>query len=145
MNARRVLLVEDNPQDEKLTLRALQNLNIGNQIDVARDGAEALDYLFRRGVYARIANQPLPGVVLLDIKLPRLSGIEVLEQLRADASTRAMPVIMLTSSDEGRDIDESYRKGANSYVRKPVDAGEFAQAVSQIGRYWLRLNELPKG
>ena len=143
MEQRKVLLVEDNPQDEKLTLRALRKLNLANEIDVVRDGAEALDYLWRRNAFAELRDEPLPAVVLLDIKLPKLSGIDVLGELRAHDATRILPVVMLTSSDEDRDMIASYRNGANSYVRKPVDAGEFAAAVGQLGVYWLALNELP--
>lgn len=144
MDRRRVLLVEDNPQDERLTLRALRKLQLANEIDVVRDGAEALDYLYGTGAHAERAGQPLPAVVLLDIKLPKLSGIEVLARLRAESSTQTLPVVMLTSSDEDRDIVDSYRNGANSYVRKPVDAGEFVKTVAQLGLYWLALNELPR-
>lgn len=143
MESRRVLLVEDNPQDEKLTLRALRNINVGNDIDVVRDGAEALDYLFQRNAYADRAGQPPPAVILLDIKLPKISGLDVLEALRANEATRNVPAVMLTSSDEDRDVIQSYLKGANSYVRKPVDAGEFSRAVAQLGMYWLILNEPP--
>jgi CheY-like chemotaxis protein len=144
MDRRKVLLVEDNPQDEKLTLRALRKLRLANEIVVVRDGAEALDFLFSRGPYADPAGQVLPAVVLLDINLPKLSGIDVLAQLRAQPATRTLPVVMLTSSDEERDIIDSYRHGANSYVRKPVDAGEFAKAVAELGLYWLALNEPPR-
>lgn len=143
MIGRKILLVEDNPQDEKLTLRALQKLQVVNEIDVVRDGSEALDYLWRRGAYANRVGQALPAVVLLDIKLPKLSGIDVLMQLRNDETTHTLPVVMLTSSDEEQDIADSYRNGANSYVRKPVNAGEFAEAVARLGLYWLALNELP--
>ncbi|MCB1800807.1 MAG: response regulator [Gammaproteobacteria bacterium] len=143
MIRRKILLVEDNPQDEKLTLRALQKLQVVNEIDVVRDGSEALDYLWRRGAYANRVGQALPAVVLLDIKLPKLSGIDVLMQLRNDETTHTLPVVMLTSSDEEQDIADSYRNGANSYVRKPVNAGEFAEAVARLGLYWLALNELP--
>lgn len=144
MDRRKVLLVEDNPQDEKLTLRALRKLQLANEIDVVRDGVEALDYLWSRGAYEGRDGHALPAVVLLDIKLPMLSGIDVLTQLRGDARTQTLPVVMLTSSDEDRDIVDSYRNGANSYVRKPVEAGEFAKAVAQLGIYWLALNELPR-
>ena len=143
MDSRKVLLVEDNPQDEKLTLRALRNIHVANDIDVVRDGAEALDYLLQRGAHADKAGQPLPAVVLLDIKLPKMDGIEVLAAIRADEALRTVPVVMLTSSDEDRDVIRSYMHGANSYVRKPVDAGEFSRAVAQLGLYWLILNEPP--
>lgn len=143
MIRRKILLVEDNPQDEKLTLRALQKLQVVNEVDVVRDGAEALDYLWCRGAYADRAGKALPAVVLLDIKLPKLSGLDVLMQLRSEETTRTLPVVMLTSSDEEQDIVDSYRNGANSYVRKPVNAGEFADAVARLGLYWLALNEIP--
>lgn len=143
MDSRKVLLVEDNPQDEKLTLRALRNIHVANDIDVVRDGAEALDYLLQRGDHADKAGQPPPAVVLLDIKLPKMDGIEVLSAIRADEALRTVPVVMLTSSDEDRDVIRSYMHGANSYVRKPVDAAEFSRAVAQLGLYWLILNEPP--
>jgi CheY-like chemotaxis protein len=143
MDSRKVLLVEDNPQDEKLTLRALRNVHVANDIDVVRDGAEALDYLLQRGDHADKAGQPPPAVVLLDIKLPKMDGIEVLSAIRADEALRTVPVVMLTSSDEDRDVIRSYMHGANSYVRKPVDAAEFSRAVAQLGLYWLILNEPP--
>lgn len=140
---RRLLLVEDDPQDEQLTLRALHKANLGNPIDIVRDGAEALQYLFREGAYAGRPAHRQPAVVLLDLKLPKLSGLEVLERLRADARTRTLPVVILTSSDEQRDLVKSYELGANSYVRKPVEFAAFTEAVSQLGLYWLVLNELP--
>lgn len=143
MDRRKVLLVEDNPQDEKLTLRALRQLNLGNGIDVVRDGDEALAYLLRRGAFALLASDPLPAVVLLDLKLPKLGGLDVLAALRAEEATRALPVVILTSSDDEHDVLQSYLGGANSYVRKPVDPGEFARAVAQLGLYWLILNEVP--
>lgn len=141
---RKILLVEDNPQDEKLTLRALRRINIANSIDVVRDGAEALDYLFRRKAYTGLAGQPMPAVVLLDIKLPKMSGLEVLAALRQHEPTRNLPVVMLTSSNEDSDVLHSYRSGANSYVRKPVEAGEFTEAVARVGLYWMVLNEPPR-
>lgn len=144
MKGRRILLVEDNPQDERLTLRALRRISIANAIDVVRDGAEALDYLLRRGAYAELADEPLPAVVLLDIMLPKMSGLEVLAALREHARTRNLPVVVLTSSDEDSDVLQSYRSGANSYVRKPVDAGEFTEAVARLGLYWLLLNQPPR-
>lgn len=143
MDSRKVLLVEDNPQDEKLTLRALRSIHVANEVDVVRDGAEALDYLLQRGEHADKAGQQPPAVVLLDIKLPKMDGIEVLTAIRADQALRTLPVVMLTSSDEDRDVIRSYMHGANSYVRKPVDASEFSRAVAQLGLYWLILNEPP--
>lgn len=138
-----ILLVEDNPDDEALTLRALRKNRIANEVVVAHDGAEALDYLFGTGAYAgRDARLP-PQVVLLDLKLPKVEGLEVLRRLRADPRTRLLPVVILTSSKEDRDLVESYGRGANSYVRKPVDFGAFLEAVRQLGLYWLVLNEPP--
>jgi CheY-like chemotaxis protein len=139
-----ILLVEDNPQDEMLTLRALRKANLGNRIDVVRDGQQALDYVFRQGEFADRDSADLPTVVLLDIGLPRLSGLEVLERLRADPRTLLLPVVMLTSSDEERDRFRSYQIGANSFVRKPVDFGEFAETVGRLGVYWLATNEPPQ-
>jgi two-component system response regulator len=128
-----ILLVEDNADDEQLTLRAMRQSEVPNMIRVARDGAEALEHLFAPG--AR-----LPDLILLDLKLPKVSGLEVLQRLRADERTRALPVVVLTSSDEERDIVESYSLGANSYIRKPVDFDEFIDAVRQLGLYWLSMN-----
>ena len=145
MNTKTILLVEDNLQDEMLTLRALRKANLSNQIDVARDGQQALDYLFREGEFAGREGTDLPAVVLLDIGLPRLSGLEILEQLRADTRTALLPVVILTSSDEERDRLKSYEKGANSFVRKPVDFAEFADTVARLGVYWLATNEPPPG
>ncbi len=141
---RKILLVEDNPQDEKLTLRALRRINIANGVDVVRDGAEALDYLLRRKAFSGLAGQPMPAVVLLDIKLPKMSGLEVLAALRQQEQTRNLPVVMLTSSNEDSDVLQSYRSGANSFVRKPVEAGEFTEAVARLGLYWMVLNEPPR-
>ena len=138
-----ILLVEDNSDDEALTLRALRKNNISNQVVVARDGVEALDYLFSRGAYAGRELSGMPVVVLLDLKLPRLDGLEVLRSLRADERTRLVPVVVLTSSREQQDQIDSYSRGANSYVRKPVDFLEFTEAVRQLGLYWLLLNEPP--
>jgi two-component system response regulator len=135
-----ILLVEDDPNDVALTLRALKQHNITNDITVAHDGAEALDYLFARGAHAGRSGNDLPTVVLLDLKLPKVDGLEVLKQLRGNERTKLMPVVILTSSDEERDIVEGYRLGANSYVRKPVEFEEFAEAVRQLGLYWLLLN-----
>lgn len=136
-----ILLVEDNPDDEKLTIRALKKQNIQNKVIVARDGAEALDYLFAQGSYQGRDISDLPQVVLLDLKLPKLNGLDVLKRIRADERTRSLPVVMLTTSNEEKDIIESYHLGANSYVRKPVDFVEFAQAVNTLGMYWLLLNQ----
>jgi len=146
MNNKIILLVEDDPDDEALTLRALKKNRILNEVKVTRDGVEALDYLFGRGDYAGRDTGALPQVVLLDLRLPRLDGLEVLRQLRADERTCLLPIVVLTSSDEERDIVESYRLGANSYVRKPIDFSQFSEAVRQLGLYWLVLNEgLPEG
>jgi two-component system response regulator len=138
-----VLLVEDNADDEALTLRALSRDGIRHRIDVTHDGVEALDYLFARGPHAARAGLPLPAVTLLDLKLPRVDGLEVLRQVRADARTRHLPVVILTSSREDEDLLQSYGLGANSYIRKPVDFVQFTEAVRQIGNYWLVLNEDP--
>ena len=140
-----ILLVEDDPDDEALTLRALRRGGIEHALVVARDGVEALDYLFGTGQHAGRDLAVMPQLVLLDLKLPRLDGLGVLGRLRADERTRLLPVVILTSSDEERDRLEGYRHGANSYVRKPVDYGEFAEAVRQLGLYWLVLNEPPPG
>ena len=136
-----ILLVEDNADDEALTLRALKKNNIHNEVVVARDGVEALDYLFGTGAYAGRDLTRMPQVVLLDLKLPKIDGLQVLERLRANARTRLLPVVILTSSKEQQDLVEGYRLGANSYVRKPVDFGKFMEAVRQLGLYWLILNE----
>ncbi len=143
MNDRNLLLVEDDPQDEKLALRALAKMHIANKIDVTRDGPEALDYLFCQGQFSDRNPEEYPAVVLLDIRLPKLNGLEVLEQIRSDPRTRNLPVVLLTSSDDAGDVRDGYRLGANSYVRKPLDPMEFTTAVSQLGLYWLILNELP--
>jgi two-component system response regulator len=141
-----ILLVEDNPDDELLTLRAFKKGNILNDVVVARDGVEALDYLFCEGQYADRDKNLMPQVVLLDLKLPKLDGLEVLRRLRADERTQLLPIVILTSSDEEQDIVDSYRLGANSYIRKPVDFQQFGEAVQQLGLYWLLLNQgLPKG
>lgn len=144
MNAgKAILLVEDNPDDEALTLRAFRKNNIRNEVVVARDGAEALDYLFARGQYAGRNAADLPQVVLLDLKLPKVDGIEVLRQVRGDPRTRMLPIVVLTSSKEDRDLSECYRLGCNSYVRKPVDFDQFINAARQLELYWLLLNETP--
>ena len=141
MGRKMILLVEDNPDDEALTLRALQKNNIGNRIVVVRDGAEALDFLFCQGNHAGRDPKDIPQVILLDLKLPKIDGLEVLRRLRADERTRLLPVVVLTSSKEEHDIANSYSTGANSYVRKPVDFNQFLEAVRQLGLYWLVLNE----
>lgn len=140
-----ILLVEDNPQDEMLILRSLRKVNLANQVDVARDGQQALDYLFREGEFAARNGPELPAVVLLDINLPRVNGLEVLEKLRADPRTSLLPVVILTSSDEERDRLRSYEQGANSFVRKPLDFTDFAEAVARLGVYWLATNIPPRG
>jgi two-component system response regulator len=138
-----ILLVEDNPDDEALTLRALKKNNIVNQVVVLRDGAEALEYLFATGKYSgRDVNQ-MPQVILLDLKLPKVDGLEVLRQLRANEFTKLLPVVILTSSNEEQDRFRGYDLGANSYVRKPVDFNNFIEAVRQLGLYWLVFNERP--
>ncbi|MFN2301741.1 MAG: response regulator [Gammaproteobacteria bacterium] len=139
-----LLLVEDNPSDEELTLRALRKHNIVNEVVVARDGVEALEYLFGEGKYAGRDVTETPALVLLDLKLPRVSGLEVLQRIRSDERTKTLPVVVLTSSSQDEDILSSYRLGANSYVRKPVRFSDFSEAVRQLGVYWLLLNESPK-
>ena len=141
MNDRVILLVEDNPKDEELTLRAFKKSNILNPVVVARDGVEALDYLFARGGHANREPAALPQLILLDLKLPKVDGLEVLRTLRADERTKLLPVVVLTSSNEEQDLIRSYSLGANSYVRKPVDFAQFLDAVRQLGLYWLILNE----
>lgn len=136
-----ILLVEDNESDEELTIRSLRKGNITNEVVVARDGSEALEYLFRIGKYADWHKSQMPGVVLLDLKLPKLNGLDVLKRMRADQRTQLIPVVILTSSSEEKDILQSYRYGANSYVRKPVEFAAFAEAVANLGLYWVRLNE----
>jgi two-component system, response regulator len=138
-----ILLVEDNPDDEALTRRAFEKNNVGNDLIVVRDGAEALDYLFGTGQYAGRDLARQPQVVLLDLKLPKIDGLEVLRRLRADDRTRLLPVVILTSSNEERDLVSGYSLGANSYVRKPVDFSDFSEAARQLGCYWLLLNEPP--
>ena len=136
-----ILLVEDNANDELLTLRALRKHNIQNKVVVARDGAEALDYLFSRGVHANRQPADPPDLILLDLNLPKIGGLEVLRRIRADERTRHLQVVILTTSTERRDIADAYRLGANSFVRKPVSYAEFAEAVRVLGAYWLTINE----
>jgi two-component system response regulator len=143
MTGKAILLVEDNPDDEALTLRAFRKNNIRNDVIVARDGVEALDYLFATGPHAGRDVADQPQVVLLDLKLPRIDGLEVLRRLRADERTHLLPIVILTSSKEERDLIEGYRLGCNSYVRKPVDFDEFIEAAHQLGLYWLLMNEPP--
>ena len=136
-------MVEDNPNDEALTLRALKKHNILNPVVVARDGAEALDYLFRRGAHAGRDADEVPQVILLDLNLPKIGGLEVLKQIRADDKTKLLPVVILTSSKEERDLSEGYRSGCNSYVVKPVDFAQFSDAIKELGLYWLVVNQPP--
>jgi two-component system response regulator len=138
-----ILLVEDNPDDEKLTVRALKKNNIVNEVAIARDGAEALDYLFATGAHSSWDAKALPALVLLDLKLPKLDGLEVLRRIRADERTMRLPVVILTSSKEEQDLTQAYNGGVNSYIRKPVDFMEFTEVVRQLGLYWLVLNEKP--
>jgi CheY-like chemotaxis protein len=140
-----ILLVEDNPDDVEMTLHALKENNLSNRIEVVRDGAEALDFVFCTGAHVtRSANQS-PKVILLDLKLPKVDGLEVLKRLKSDSRTRTIPVVVLTSSREERDIVESYQLGVNSYIVKPVDFEQFTESVRHLGLYWLLLNEPPAG
>ena len=143
MKERKILLVEDRQDDIDLTLRSLKDNKITNKVDVVRDGAEALDYLFGKGAYSLRNIEDLPSVILLDIKLPKIDGIEVLKRLRADERTKPLPVVILTSSREESDLINGYKFGCNSYVRKPVEFEEFNKAVRELGLYWLLLNEPP--
>lgn len=143
MQSSLVLMVEDNPDDEALTLRALRKSNLDMQVDVVRDGVEALAYLFGGMEAGGREPGPLPQVMLLDLKLPKMTGLEILRRVRANARTRLMPVVVLTTSNEERDLIESYGLGANSYIRKPVDFGQFMETVRQLGIYWLTMNEIP--
>ena len=143
MEDKMILLVEDNPDDEALTLRALKKNNIGNRVVVVRDGAEALEFLFCTGAHADRDPREKPQVILLDLKLPKVDGMEVLRRIRADPSTRTLPVVILTSSKEEQDVINSYLIGVNSYIRKPVDFIQFVEAIRQLGLYWLVLNEAP--
>ncbi len=140
MNNKVILLVEDNPDDEALTIRALKKNNIANEVVVAHDGVEALDYIFAQGQYAGRDISEHPQVILLDLNLPRIDGHEVLKRIRADKRTSRIPVVILTTSDEDQDIIQSYDNGANSYIRKPVDFDQFMEAIRKLGMYWLVLN-----
>ena len=144
LTSKAILLVEDNAQDEELTIRALRKSNIMNKVVVAHDGEEALDYLFGRGQYEGRNLEPAPAVVLLDLKLPKLNGLEVLRALRADPRTVRVPVVILTSSKEEQTIAEGYDIGANSYICKPVDFEKFTEAIARLGMYWVLLNEPPR-
>lgn len=143
MKGTTILLVEDTADDEQLVKRVFTKINLINKLVVVRDGAEALDYLYGTGVHANRDTTQMPAVVFLDLKLPKVSGLEVLRRIRADERTRLLPVVILSSSQEEQDLTQSYSLGANSYVRKPVDFTEFTEAVQQLGFYWLLLNELP--
>jgi two-component system response regulator len=138
-----ILLVEDNPDDEELTLLALAESRVSSPIVVVRDGSEAVDYLFGEGIHAGRDPSVTPRMILLDLKLPKIDGLEVLRRVRAHTATRLTPIVVLTTSREDRDLSESYRLGANSYIRKPVDFAQFSQAVRQLSHYWLGLNEAP--
>jgi two-component system response regulator len=143
MEDKMILLVEDNPDDEALTIRALKKNNIGNRLVIVRDGVEAIDFLFGNGSYKDRDLKDVPQVILLDLKLPKMDGLEVLRRIRENETTRLLPVVILTSSKEEQDILKGYKLGANSYVRKPVDFDQFVEAVRQLGLYWLVLNESP--
>lgn len=143
MTEKMILLVEDNPDDEALTIRALNKNKIANNLSIVRDGVEALDFLFCTGPYSNRDPHDMPEVVLLDLKLPKVDGLEVLRQVRADQRTRLLPVVILTSSKEEQDLIKSYSLGANSYIRKPVDFSQFVEAIHQLEMYWLVLNEPP--
>ncbi|MBW2246139.1 MAG: response regulator [Deltaproteobacteria bacterium] len=143
MRKKIILLVEDNPDDELLAIRALEKNNIMNEVVVARDGAEALDYLFGAGAYTGRDMSVMPQIILLDLKLPKIDGLEVLRRLRNNERTKLLPVVVLTSSKEDRDLTECYSLGANSYIRKPVNFAQFTEAIRQLGLYWLVLNESP--
>ena len=141
METKVILLVEDNPRDEALTLRALKKNKIANQVVIARNGVEALEYLFGTGAYAERDMQVMPQLVLLDLKLPKVDGLQVLQKIRAEGRTRRLPVVVFTSSSEEEDLIKSYNLGANSYVRKPVDFEQFMESTKQLGLYWLVLNQ----
>jgi CheY-like chemotaxis protein len=143
MNRKGILLVEDNPADQKLTIHALREHNVVNEIVLARNGVEALDYLFGTGQYAGRDTSQMPTLVLLDLNMPKIDGLEVLRRLRSDERTKLLPVVVLTSSKEEQDLVNSYRLGCNSYIRKPVDFEQFAQSVQQLKLYWLVLNKTP--
>jgi two-component system, response regulator len=143
MNLKTILLIEDNPSDIELTKRAFSKAHIGNELVVAEDGLEALDYLFGTGQYASRDTRQLPALILLDLKLPMMEGLEVLKRIRGSEPTRRLPVVILTSSNEEHDIAAGYDLGANSYIRKPVDFVQFAEAVQHLGLYWLVMNEPP--
>jgi two-component system response regulator len=143
LNGQTILLVEDNPDDADLAVLAFEESNMANELVIARDGVEALDYLFGTGAYAGRDTSHMPQVVLLDLKLPKLDGLDVLKRIRADPRTRLLPVVILTSSDEEHDLMQSYLNGANSYIRKPVDFSRFLEAVQQLGLYWLVFNRAP--
>ena len=143
MNEVEILLVEDNPNDEELTLRALRKHNLANRVHVVMDGAEALEFIFATGAYTDRKMENGPKVILLDLKLPKVDGLEVLRRVKSDERTKATPVVVLTSSREERDVVESYKLGVNSYMVKPVDFDQFIQAVSQLGMYWVLLNQRP--
>ena len=145
MSEKMILLVEDNPDDEELTLMAFRQSRILNPVQMARDGVEAIDFLFGTGGHAGRDLSVMPAMILLDLKLPKLDGFEVLRRIRADARTRFLPVVILTSSKEDQDLVESYSLGCNSYIRKPVDFTQFSEAARQLGMYWLLLNEVPPG
>ena len=143
-NAVEILIVEDTPQDLELTMRALRKANVTNRIQVARDGAEAIEFIFGEGVHAGRKIENAPKVILLDLKLPKIDGIEVLRRIKGDPRTKTIPVVVLTSSREQKDVVESYRLGVNSYIVKPVNFERFVSAVQELGMYWLLLNQPPK-
>lgn len=145
INHKVILLVEDNPDDEALTIRALNRNHIANEVIVAHDGVEALDYIFGTGLYAGRDISLKPAVILLDLKLPRIDGLEVLRRLRSDERTKLLPVVVLTTSGEEQDLLDSYSLGCNSYIRKPVDFLQFSEAIRQLGMYWLLMNQSPPG
>lgn len=144
-NPESILLVEDNRQDELLILRSLRQVDLASQVDVARDGQQALDYLFQEGEFAGRRGRDLPTLVILDISLPRVSGLEVLARLRAHPRTTLLPVVMLTSSDEEQDLVQAYQNRCNSFVRKPLDFAKFAETVASLGSYWQAMNRAPRG
>lgn len=144
LNEFEILLVEDNPNDVELTLRALKKHNLANRVHVVKDGAEALEYIFANGAYAHRKVEHRPKVILLDLKLPKVDGLEVLRQIKSDERTKIIPVVVLTSSKEEKNIVGSYRLGVNSYITKPVDFDKFVESVSELGLYWLLLNQPPR-